>query len=478
MPVWAGYGVIFAYIFSLIFVMGPLVQRASDLETSRKSIHTMLFMVWCFLDLFFRGTVHQIVIPVCFIVLNALSHRFRLFKSVEREEEDHPGTVYFAIAVTAVMTLCFFLPAFYYPSGIAVFCLTFGDGFAAMLGHASRSRKIFESKSLVGTLACFAVSSLAVWIFALVYRQPLGLPQALTIGALCAILELTGHGLDNFTIVFGTALLSYGLLSFPEAPVLPCALLAIGVFLVVFFSRAITYYGALLSMGIVFVFSFFGGAFGTVFLLGTYFCIFFVSVYKYKVLRRPKRGRGRGLLQILINGGLGTLFMLYYGLSGERGALLVSVAAIGGCFVDSLSSDLGVLSRRAPYDPFRRRSVPAGVSGGMSPLGSGAALLASAAIALGSALALELRPATALWLGGLVFLQSLADSLLGSLLQIKYRCSVCGTLTDHGQHCDAPALRESGCAWIDNNMVNLLSSILTVLLAASVFAARSRAGLL
>ena len=108
-----GYACILGYIFLMIFALGPVIQRLSDLEVSRKAIHISLFAVWLLIDLFFRDSIHQIIVPVLFILFNSLSRRFRIFKSVERERDDHPGTVYFAVAVTLILTLAYFFPSFY-----------------------------------------------------------------------------------------------------------------------------------------------------------------------------------------------------------------------------------------------------------------------------------------------------------------------------------------------------------------------------
>ena len=149
MEMFMGYGVIFAYIFSLIFILGPIVKQKFNGETSRKVIHICLFAVWSLIDYFFKGTIHQIIIPVIFIILNILSYRFNIYKSVERDEGNHLGTVYFAIAVTVVLGISYFVPELYYASGVAIFCLTFGDGFAALIGYNFKSPQIYIKKGLV-----------------------------------------------------------------------------------------------------------------------------------------------------------------------------------------------------------------------------------------------------------------------------------------------------------------------------------------
>ena len=462
-----GYAAILGYIFLLIFGIGPLVKNISDLETSRKVIHTMLFVVWILLTVFFRNTIHQIIIPVLFIVLNLLSYRFHIYSSVEREEDNHFGTVYFAIVVTAVMTFVYFLPEYYAYSGIAIFCLTFGDGFAAMIGYHVRSKALMPHKSLAGFLACWVASFLSVLVFCLVYPVEFSLVQILVIGILAAIFELCEAGMDNFSVTVGVFLVCLGFHHAQDSALLVGLVLGIAVFLPVFLSHSIDLHGSLFALGMVVSFYCLGGVFALAFLLLAYGTIAVISAVRKK--RLGKGEHGRGFLQILINGGFGTLAMLAYGFTGHKGLLVVSIVAVGGCFVDSVSSDVGTLSQKAPYDFLRCKPVPVGLSGGVSLLGTLCALFASAAIAVALTWYLALPWTDGLILTGLMFGQSLLDSLLGSGLQVKYQCHACGNLTEKKTHCDQETQYHSGLVWMDNNMVNLLSSLAVTLAATAIF---------
>lgn len=474
MSIVIGYILIFLYAFGLIFAVGKLLQGRVNLETSRKIIHTMLFAIWVFIDLFLRDTVHQIIIPVVFIFLNAMSYKFKIYKSVEREDGNHLGTVYFSIAVSVIMALAYFFPELYYPSGLAVCCLTFGDGFAALIGYNTVSKKLCAHKSLNGFIACAAASALSMLAFKAIYLPEIGLGAIALLAVIAAICELIDFGLDNFTVTFSVFGLSYVLLCHASAELYTGLIAAVLVFLVVFFSRAIDYYGALLSMLMVFSFSYCGSGRALGFLLGSYFVIFFISLAA-KMLRKARgqerQSDKRGFWQILINGGIGTALIIFYGISGNKTFFLLSMISIGGCFIDSVSSDVGTLSTKKPYDIFRRRYVETGLSGGMSLLGTLSALVFSVIIGLYAAWAPGLSWFYALTAGAFVFLQSIADSALGSLVQVKYRCRVCGAVTEKKRHCDAETEYHSGVKWINNNAVNLISSVIITALAAAFYAA-------
>lgn len=73
-------------------------------------------------------------------------------------------------------------------------------------------------------------------------------------------------------------------------------------------------------------------------------------------------------------------------------------------------------------------------------------------------------------MGALAFAQTILDSIMGSLLQGKYQCAQCGAITEERFHCGAAARRISGVWWMNNNMVNLISSMMIVAVATAIFA--------
>jgi uncharacterized membrane protein len=65
-----------------------------------------------------------------------------------------------------------------------------------------------------------------------------------------------------------------------------------------------------------------------------------------------------------------------------------------------------------------------------------------------------------------------ADSILGAAVQLRRWCDRCESPTEQDVHVCGTATRISGgIAWIDNDMVNLLSVVLGGLISLLVFAA-------
>jgi uncharacterized membrane protein len=136
--------------------------------------------------------------------------------------------------------------------------------------------------------------------------------------------------------------------------------------------------------------------------------------------------------------------------------------------VDSISSDVGSLSKGKVFDPIKWKHVSKGLSGGISIVGTVAAVIASLLISIYATLVLSLS-----WISGvivffMIFLQTVLDTILGSLLQVKYQCRICKEVTEEKMHCNEKTEYLSGVRMLDNNMVNLLASTCIAILMLGV----------
>ena len=206
----------YLYDFLLIGSIGVLQKIGKlSIETSRKLIHILLSFTWLFLYYLFWPSWQIVVVPITFILINYLSYKFKLFKMIERESDEgnHKGTIYFAIAISALMGFALLFPSTIMHTGIAVFCLCFGDGFAALFGTMFKKRIMLrKSKSLQGTVACFVGTFVGLMIFSLSANYAIPWYGYLALAGATSALELIEHGLDNFSITAGTYMLAVVLL--------------------------------------------------------------------------------------------------------------------------------------------------------------------------------------------------------------------------------------------------------------------------
>ena len=203
---------------------------------------------------------------------------------------------------------------------------------------------------------------------------------------------------------------------------------------------------------------------------------FFVSGSGLTALRHRQQARrptGRTARQVLANGLPAAVAGLAQLLGGPHAAwqavLLGSLAAMAA---DTWATEVGLLTRAPARLILSGRPVEAGTSGGVSLPGSVAgvsgALLVTAlaewAARVSSAWpwlasASEDRAAVA----GAGVLGLVLDSLLGAVVQARYRCLMCSRLVENPRrhHLVCPSarlVRVGGLAWVDNDLVNAASA--------------------
>jgi uncharacterized protein (TIGR00297 family) len=185
------------------------------------------------------------------------------------------------------------------------------------------------------------------------------------------------------------------------------------------------------------------------------------------------KGERRDERQVAANGGpaaAGALLGLWHPALG----LWIVTGSLAAAAADTWATSIGARSRAAPRLRLIGPRVAPGTSGGMTPLGcagalAGALVVAATGAAAGSAPAL-------LPVGTLVgFAGMFADSVLGSVLQGRFRCPVCGQASEWRVHrCGARTVREGGLPWLDNDGVNLAATSLAAVLAGLAWLAWQR----
>lgn len=196
----------------------------------------------------------------------------------------------------------------------------------------------------------------------------------------------------------------------------------------------------------------------------------------------------RDLAQTLANGGVGALAALGHELHPRRPAWLFGafVGAFATATADTWATELGTLSRAAPRLITSGRKVPPGTSGAITVAGTVGATAGALALSIAAMLATRsgrhLAPRLDTVVGGLCggIAGALVDSLLGATVQHLRWCPRCRSETEQQIHqCGIVTVSLRGVAWMDNDMVNLVSTAAGAGVAAGVAAivgriARSR----
>jgi uncharacterized protein (TIGR00297 family) len=196
------------------------------------------------------------------------------------------------------------------------------------------------------------------------------------------------------------------------------------------------------------------------------------------------KGHRRDLGQTLANGSAGALIAIAYAVWGEPALLAAYLGAMATVNADTWATELGVLNPTPPRLITNGRVVEVGTSGGVSRLGTLATAAGALTIGL-AALGFDLvgvlvsggdNPWRYVWaapvalIGGLA--GSLVDSLLGASVQAMYFCPACAKETEKQLHgCGTPTRHQRGWRWLNNDVVNFISSLAGALVATGIYLA-------
>lgn len=236
-----------------------------------------------------------------------------------------------------------------------------------------------------------------------------------------------------------------------------------------YFTRSIDWSGLIagLLIGAVFVLA---GGLPATFMLVTFFLVGTAfTKYKYdfkeEIGAAEMKGGARTWKNVVANLLFPTVMLFTYAVTSWRFSALAFTASLSGAFSDTLGSEVGVLSTEPPVMIHNMRKALPGTSGAVSVLGLIASLVGSFLISV-EALFFSLISARefplVLTLG---FFCSIVDSLLGALLQARYKCLNEGKIVEDPSLCDGGVELLRGFRWVDNHIVNLMSTGLTALLS-------------
>lgn len=201
---------------------------------------------------------------------------------------------------------------------------------------------------------------------------------------------------------------------------------------------------------------------------------------KAAVAEKFEKGHRRDIAQVLANGGLGALIAILNAVVPESVVagstwFYLFIGVMGTVTADTWATELGTLSKKAPRLITNGRTVEVGTSGGVSALGTGVSFAGGLLIGLTAGVLgavaglLPWSDALPLALIGAVSgaIGSFIDSLMGATIQQIYYCDTCTKETERKVHrCGTTTRPLRGWSWMNNDLVNLISSVGGALAAA------------
>ena len=374
-----GYLVEVGYI-AAVCVLAHLLHKCLHVPSAitRKLIHILIGFVFFIQYYYFREDVAGLlIVPAAVTVALFLVARLRLLPSMVNPENPY-GIFYYALAILLSNIFAILYPPYHAAAGAAILCLALGDGAAALLtARLPRRHRLLGEKSLEGSLFCLLFAYLGMLLVGAVFPAlalaPLLLPS---LALLTMLFELFTGRYDNPAIVIGIGVAALLLHAADDALLLRLLVgILLGILLAMLsvWRRMLTIPAALAALFLLALIVTLGGWIAAAYILLFYAISAMTHAIGKRVNARHTEG-ARGLAQVAANGLVGGGALLLYGAVGAAPLLVAYYAAICEFCADTVASDIGTLSRAEPRDICTLRRVPRGRSGGVSLLGTAAAL--------------------------------------------------------------------------------------------------------
>jgi uncharacterized protein (TIGR00297 family) len=180
-----------------------------------------------------------------------------------------------------------------------------------------------------------------------------------------------------------------------------------------------------------------------------------------QTIKTVSQTQQRNATQVFANGGLFAFAALSATLFGQPEFALAALGALAAASADTWSTEIGTLFGGEPRSIINWYPVAAGMSGGVTLIGTvaglGGALLIAVlgAVTIGDA---DWRMGTAVLLGG--FTGCIADSVIGGTMQSRRWCDRCREWTERRVHpCGFRTAHRKGFYWMTNDLVNVLATV-------------------
>ncbi len=202
MDIFFGYLYTYAYVFFIILVSNIFKKE----ESSRKFIHIFVAFAWFIMNHYFKTSIHMIIPPISFIIINYISYKKNIFKTMERKKDNTLGTVYYAVSMSIMAIITYFYNDFLTCYALGLFIMALGDGLAPIVAKAFKSNVIYNNKTLAGSITIFVVCTI---LFVLTIKTTNYFYLVLC-ALFCTFIELySKKGIDNILLPLASSFLVY-----------------------------------------------------------------------------------------------------------------------------------------------------------------------------------------------------------------------------------------------------------------------------
>lgn len=472
----------------LVFILiAEFLQRKKKLSVSftRKFVHFGVGILTFLTPFLFNDVKPLIFIAITFIFVNGFTLYLKIFKGMDAQRKTY-GTVMFPLSFLILLLFAWEADRYLIAYGIAL--MTFADGMASVVGEQVKNPRIYfpakDKKSIQGSLTLFITSGFITLMFInfkwlnINIENINGVWQLISIviimGVITVLLEnISIYGSDNITLPLLGSLFFLRLLD--NGPTL--FLLTIALFLMLVLVAVWSYYKKWLTVGGGMAMILIGltvAIFGNWKLLIPLFLFFVLSSLLSKLrdgneIKRKsmeEKGSTRDVVQVLANGIMPVIIVIFLYMFNSSIALIAFGAAIAAVTADTWSTEIGFFSKKNPVLITNFKTVPKGSSGGITCFGTLGGLMGAFVISLSMIMifpeAISINEFLFIALAG--FAGSIVDSILGATIQVKYKCIKCLKITEKKLHCNLESEYSKGISFISNDMVNIFCALSSVLI--------------
>jgi phytol kinase len=205
----------------IVGVLAEIVRRRTPLgsELTRKVVHigtgNIILLAWWLHIPAWVG----ITASVFFSGVTLLSYYVPIVPSINEIGRQSLGTFFYAVSI-GVLVAGFWEPNLYQYAALGILVMTWGDGFAALVGQrfGRHPYKLWGmQKSWEGSLTMFCVSGAVSYLILLGTQGPSWQGWAVALGVAIVATGLEAFsklGIDNLTVPLGSAAIAYWLNQF------------------------------------------------------------------------------------------------------------------------------------------------------------------------------------------------------------------------------------------------------------------------
>lgn len=479
---------ILVILFSLLVLEFLARKNIINQEISRKLLHIISVSVAGFSFFIIQKRENLVFIGVLAFLILFLLIKWDLIASIENRKRKSWGILF--IAVTYIFLSLIWCSENCWVVFLSLLILALSDAFAGIIG--SRYSKQFfnltgDNKSLLGSsvffISCFLILLLipvmkdSNKIFEILPNVSIDLQylnKILVISIILTLIEaISSKGSDNLFVPIFASFMIYFFL-FKQSTELSlnfsiAILLATAISIASYKLKFLTLSGSVFTFLLAtFIYGF--GQWKWTLPILTFFVL-------SSLLSKIRKNRNQNVeeyfektgtrdhWQVMSNGGFAGILILLYQFNPNEIFYLMYLASIASVCADTWSTEIGTLRKHKTFNILNLREIEQGISGGVSLIGSLGGLIGSIVISLSGVFWLKENIAEILMLISFVgFIGSLFDSILGSILQVQYKCTVCNKITERKNHCNKKTEYSKGIKFFDNDLVNFSTSIFGALI--------------